>query len=217
MRFDLIKRAEFFGFYLEHKELWEENSEAFIDLVNQEQIITYWHPRATSQRYREFMRVEQPWTEKRIEGRSRRLVGRNCALNVSLYHSIVDGGWDPRWPVRLKKMMNPQPPVSGRPLTNNITYSDGQHRLMVLIHQGQRMLRPEQYVIAEITSPFDPLEITDCYIRHGLCTEAEFCDFARWRFPVPKHITDVKTLYTWGMDTEVAPWWERYMRDYWQM
>jgi len=215
-RFDLIKRAEFVPFYLEHKALWEQDKAAFVALAKEQRTITYLHPIATSQRYREFFRAPTPWTEREIQRRADRLLAKNSRVLSELYHSIVEGGWNPLYPVRLKRLLNPAPYVSGRPITNDVVYSDGQHRVIILISQGQRELRPDQYQIAEISSRFDGLETTDCYIEHGLCTEAEFCDFARWRYPVPEEIEDTYSLYQWGMDNNIAPWWERYMRDYWE-
>ena len=213
-RFDLIKRAEFVPFYLENRDLWDQDEEAFLDLARESELVTYLHPLATGERYSHFLR-SAPWSEKRIVGRSKRLFRKNARCHVKLYHSIVDGGWDPGYPIRLKRLRNPQLPISGRSITNNTVFSDGQHRLIILISQGQRELLPEQCRIVEINSRFDPLETTDCYIRHGLCTEREFCDFARWRYDVPEHVVDVRTLYEWGMDNDIAPWWEEYMHGYW--
>jgi len=146
-------------------------------------------------------------TEKHYRNRIKKL--------IACYHSISEG-WDTRRGlIYYKRVVNPTVTTSGFPLPGDGPFlGDGQHRTTALLALGYVTL-PDSVAVIEVSDGYQPVDMTYGYIQAGHCTEQQFVDFARFRFPkVPEQIGRVQALADWMKDN--APEWAvEYTRIYW--
>lgn len=136
---------------------------------------------------------------------------------ISQYHSI-NRGWDTRRGLLYyKQMVNPTVTTSGFPVPDGLFLGDGQHRTTVLLALGYVTL-PDSIATTEVKDGNDyrPLDMTYGYVRAGHCTEQQFVDFARFRFPeVPVQLRGVQALADWTKDNG-PEWAVEYIKLYWR-
>lgn len=171
LRYDVLMRRDFFPFYAAHRDLYISDPDAFVN-VARETPYYMWYTKSEAVRC------------------NPHLVGDDKALwpgfvdtvhrAASLYESIVDKGFDRRFPVILRTAERLLPPTADRsaPPTGKVVsaryfQADGCHRLAMLMYMGCRLL-PPGYFRVQCFREFSPFDSTSLLARSLLI---EPCDY----------------------------------------
>lgn len=206
LRYDLIKRAEFYEFYVKNRELWRTDRNEFLRQARS--TIAYLHPLLMNPWMRRHFNLPER-SLKQIKAYADKALEANCEKSIDIWESIEKSGFDPQVSmIYLKEARDPLPTVTGRePPPDTWYFSDGQHRLTALIAMGHTVLKQGWWGVKIIVSAFRPLEATHMYIEEGLMTEEDYVDFARWRFQIPPEIVSAAELAEYAESTDDVPVW----------
>lgn len=171
LRYDVLVRRDFYPFYAAHRDLYIHNPEVFMGLARQTPYYT-WYTKSEAVRCLP------------------RLVGDEDALwpgfvntvhkAASLYESMLESGFDRRFPVILRTAEQLLPPTADRsaPPTGKVVsaryfQADGCHRLAMLMHMGCTLL-PPGYFRVQCFREFSPFDSTSLLARS---LPIEPCDY----------------------------------------
>jgi len=151
-----------------------------------------------------------------LDRRIERYYGAHLEKLTSYYVSI-ERGWDKTQDkIYYHRVLNPTVTSIGNPVPDGLFLTNGQHRTTALLALGYTEL-PDSIADTDERDgeTFIPLDMTHAYINAGVCTEQDFVNFARFRFPsIPKQITDIQSLSAW-MKSNGPQWATDYIKLYW--
>lgn len=221
-RYDLWMRRLVVEAYVKHRELYHADFDAFLEEAYDDGLwVIYEHTHL----YKMRNQLRKLCGLKAIYGQE--MKNRAMALYIAdiekcqwLYDSIEkDGFWrGEQHMFKLKTLDRPRKSLVERHILPDGVhmFSDGQHRLCVWQAMGHEYFEPGMYKIYNWPHPRKHWESTGFWIRGGLVTEEDYCDFARYRWPeLEEDVTDVATLVEWMRDTDKPAHCADWTEDYW--
>jgi hypothetical protein len=136
LRFDIWVRRAFFDFYAERRDLYRTDFERFARLARDHEYFVWfeqvmcvaWQPHVLA----DPALLAMAWKER-------------LRAAAALYDSFERDGFNSRFPITLYTARQVLPTVTGKRVSRSIYAGDGNHRLALLMADGQRTLDPSQY------------------------------------------------------------------------
>lgn len=162
LRYDILVRRDFFSFYAAHRDLYISDFGAFVNLARQTPYYTCY---AKSESVRCYPRVVSD--DKALWPGFVDTVRAAAAL----YESMMDRGFDPRFPIVLRTAERLLPPTAdrsapptGKSVSARYFQADGCHRLAMLMYMGYTVL-PASYFRVQCFREFSPFDSTSLLAR----------------------------------------------------
>ena len=138
LRFDVLVRASYFGFYKENRELFRSDPAGFAELARgheyyvwfREIMCVHWQPTVLA----DPVILDVAWQ-------------RRLYASAMLYESFERNGFDSRFPITLYAGRRLNPTETGKQVVREAYAGDGNHRLALLLAAGRETLRPDEYRI----------------------------------------------------------------------
>lgn len=155
LRYDVLLRVGHFEFVAAHRELFDDDSEAYEELARAEPYFV-WYERVMVPTWRPHLREDRDGFERAWRERLR--------ASVELHDSFARSGFDPAHPIELLAGFSVRPTPTGKRPARVLFAGDGNHRLALLIAAGQELLYPSQYRIKRYRS-LVPADTTGTLLR----------------------------------------------------
>jgi hypothetical protein len=150
LRYDIVFRQEYLGFFRAHQTLFAEDFEAFVELSRSHRYFTW------------FAHVEVPAFRPQWRGNSEIIdeaFAQRVRKTTATFEELESRGYDPRRPVVLRTGRKINATTTGKRISTAIYPGDGCHRLAWLRDAGLVELAPEMYRL-QIVGEFTPRDMT---------------------------------------------------------
>ena len=182
LRYDVIVRRDFLSFYAAHRDLYSSDFDTFANLVGESAYFT-WYVRSDTIRSRPYLLDDPDDLWIRFVNKIRKA--------VDLYESMLQSGYDERYPIILKTAEHLLPPgadrrapPTGKFISDRYFMADGCHRLAFLMTMGYTVL-PAGHFRVKCFREFSPFDSTSLLARSLPITPSEYFTFLSSRYCHP--------------------------------
>jgi len=183
LRYDVYVRREFLSFYRAHRDLYENDFEAFVQRARASSYYI-WYMQSEAVRCNAHLRDHPDALEQAFAKRIRR--------SVELYQRITREGYSAQYPITLKSAERLLPPTTdragpstGKSVSNRYFLADGCHRVAVLMELGYRVI-PAEFFRVKCYREFSPFDSTSLLARALPLDERTYFRYLSTRYCAPR-------------------------------
>jgi len=179
LRFDIIYRSGFLGFFDEHEA--DYGSEQFMDQALKMGIARWQWLSYNASRYvcgKSLIEDTEVYDE-----RCETLARESISKVVNVYRSLREHGFREDLKPLLLRVPTGKGTTIGLTVPSMIALAGGQHRMMAMYHLGMHEFSPMWATHRIMSKEYHPMDTTHLFILHGMLPEKDFVDFARLRYP----------------------------------